>query len=168
MFSETTSQHQLRCLIQFREGEETVPTFSLRLLASTTDFAEKKWASCGWPYLPKGATPAGPEVEHAIVSTNEKKSVASLPGVYISVQKRYLFPLLLKMIFAPSHDMLFFDSHHGLFAIIIPYFAFILPFYFPYSHFPSLFFPFSFAFLPFSFTFSPFFSSLFLWVSRLP
>jgi hypothetical protein len=27
--------------------------------------------------------------------------------------------------------MSFFDSHRGLFALILPYFAFILPFYFP-------------------------------------
>ncbi len=58
-------------------------------------------------------------------------------------------------IFSPSCDTLFFDSHRGLFALILPYFAFILPFYFPFSHFLSPFFLF------FSFIFSPFFSSPF-------
>ncbi len=70
-------------------------------------------------------------------------------------------------IFSPSYDTLFFDSHHGLFALILPYFAIILLFYFPLLIFfplSSSFFPLSsFLFPPFSFfvTFSPFFSSPF-------
>ncbi len=62
-------------------------------------------------------------------------------GVYISVRKWYLFPppLLKNDIFSPSRDMSFFDSHRGLFALILPYFEFILPFYFPFSHFLSPF-----------------------------
>jgi hypothetical protein len=69
------------------------------------------------------------------------------------VQKRYLFtPPLLKIIFFPFRNTLFFDSFCGLFALILPYFAFILHFYFPF-----LFsFLFSFPFLPFSFPFLPF------------
>ncbi len=54
-------------------------------------------------------------------------------------------------IFPPSRDTSFFDSHRGLFALILPYFEFILPFYFPFSNF-------LFPFLPFSATFSAFFS----------
>jgi hypothetical protein len=46
--------------------------------------------------------------------------------------------------------MLFFDSHRGLFALILPYFAFILPFYFPFSYFLSPFFLFLSQFPPFS------------------
>jgi hypothetical protein len=66
--------------------------------------------------------------------------------VYISVQKRYLFPpSLLKTIFYPSL-MLFCDSYSGLFALFYP---FISPFLF---FFPLL--PFSFHFLPFSLQFS--------------
>ncbi len=53
-------------------------------------------------------------------------------------------------IFPPSHDALFFNSHRGLFALILPYFAFILPFYFPFSHFLSPFFLFLLYFPPFS------------------
>ncbi len=82
---------------------------------------------------------------------------------------QYLFPCpLLKIIFSPSHSTLFFDSHCGLFALILPYFAIILPFFIPFSHFLSSFFLFlssfflfSFLFLPFSLKFSPFFSSPF-------
>jgi hypothetical protein len=79
-------------------------------------------------------------------------------GVYISVQKLYLFPPpLLKMI---SRNMSFVDSHHGLFALIISYFVFILPFpspfliFLPFSSFFFLFlspfFLFLLHFLPFS------------------
>ncbi len=53
-----------------------------------------------------------------------------------------------------SRDMCFFDSHRGLFALILPYFAFILPFYFPFSLVLSP--------LPFSITFSPFSLRLFI------
>jgi hypothetical protein len=59
-------------------------------------------------------------------------------------------------IFSPSHDTPFFDSHRGLFALILPYFAIILPFYFPFSHFLP-FLPFSFPFLPFFFYIFPLF-----------
>jgi hypothetical protein len=53
--------------------------------------------------------------------------------------------------------MSFFDSHHGLFVLILPYFAFILSFYFPFSHFLSPFFPFLSPFFPFLLHFPPFF-----------
>jgi hypothetical protein len=43
-------------------------------------------------------------------------------------------------IFSPSCDTSFYESHRGLFALILPYFAIILPFYFPFSHFLSSFF----------------------------
>jgi hypothetical protein len=42
-------------------------------------------------------------------------------------------------IFTPSSDTSFFDSHCGLFALILPYFAFILPFSSPFL----IFFPLS-------------------------
>jgi hypothetical protein len=89
-------------------------------------------------------------------------------------------------IFFPSRDMSFFNSHHGLFALILPYFfQLFYPFtspiqlpswsfclnsalfciYFtlllPLFSFSFPLIPFSFPFLPFSFTFSPFFSSSF-------
>jgi hypothetical protein len=83
-------------------------------------------------------------------------------GVYISVQKQYLFPE--NDIFFPSRDTLFFDSHRGLFALFLLYFAIILPFYFPFSHFLSPFF--IFIFLPLSsFFFPP--SSFFFYIFPL-
>ncbi len=75
-------------------------------------------------------------------------------GVYISVRKRYLFPPPSENdIFSPSRDTSFFDSHRGLFSLILQYFAFILPFYFPFSHFLSPFFLFLFLFFLFLFPF---------------
>ncbi len=62
------------------------------------------------------------------------------PRVYILVRKRYSPPPSENDIFSPSRDMLFFDSHRDLFALIFPYFAFILPFYFPFFIFSPLFF----------------------------
>ncbi len=57
-------------------------------------------------------------------------------GVYILAKKLYLFPPPSENdIFSPSLDTSFFDSHRGLFSLILPYFAFILPFYFPFYHF---------------------------------
>jgi hypothetical protein len=72
------------------------------------------------------------------------------PGGYISVWKLYLFPSFWKWYFSPIRYMSFFDTHHGLFALILLYFAFILPFYFPFSHFLSTFFLFHLHFPPFS------------------
>ncbi len=51
---------------------------------------------------------------------------------------------------SPSRNTSFFDSHRGLFALILPYFAFILPFYFPFSNFLFPFFLFLQHFPPFS------------------
>jgi hypothetical protein len=94
------------------------------------------------------------------------------PGVYISVRKRYLFPPPSENdIFSHSYDTMFFDSHCGLFALILPYFAIILPFtspfliFFPLSSFFLPLPPFSFSFLPFSFAFSPFFLFTFSYFS---
>ncbi len=56
-------------------------------------------------------------------------------------------------IYSPSRDTSFFDSHRGLFALILPYFAFILPcFFFILIFFPlsSLNFPLSSFFFPLS------------------
>ncbi len=101
----------------------------------------------------------------------EKKSWANLetlslsaPGVYISVRKRYLFspPPSENYTLFPSRDMSFFDSHRGLFALILPYFAFILPFYFPFSHFLSPFFLFLSLFFLVLLHFLPFSLGLFL------
>ncbi len=58
--------------------------------------------------------------------------------------------------------MSFFDSHHGLFSLILPYFAFSLPFYFPFSHFLSPFFLFLFPFFLFLLRFPPFSLHLFI------
>jgi hypothetical protein len=63
-------------------------------------------------------------------------------------------------IFSPSRDTLFFDTHRGLFALILPYFAFILSFYFPFSHFLSPFFLFLLLFPLFLFAFSYFFPQM--------
>jgi hypothetical protein len=85
-------------------------------------------------------------------------------GVYVSVRKRYLFPpppFWKWYFFPPLGTSRFFDSHHSLFALILPYFAFILPFNFPFSQFLSPFFIFLSPFFLFSFIFSPFFSSPF-------
>ncbi len=65
------------------------------------------------------------------------------------------------MIFFPSHDMSFFDSHCGLFALILPYFAFFYPFTSPFL----IFFPLSsffFSLSSFFFNILPLFSSPFL------
>ncbi len=65
----------------------------------------------------------------------------------------YIPPPPWKWYFSPSCDTSFFDSHHGLSALILPNFAFILPFYFPFSHFLSLscfFFPLSSCFFSLS------------------
>ncbi len=77
------------------------------------------------------------------------------PGVYISVQKLYLFPLPPPSsendIFFPSCDISFLYSHGGLFALILPYLAFILPSYFLFLNFfplSSFFFPLSSFFFP--------------------
>ncbi len=103
---------------------------------------------------------------------------APIRGLYFGPKTIFIPPPSENDISSPSCDMLFFDSHHGLFALIIPYFAFILPLYFPfYNFFPlsSFFFPLSSFFLyifpfflflyfplfPFSFIFSIFFSSPF-------
>ncbi len=64
--------------------------------------------------------------------------------------------LFWKWYFSPTPDMSFFESHHGLFALILPYFEFILPFYFPFSHFISPFFLFFIIFPLFLFAFSYF------------
>ncbi len=76
-------------------------------------------------------------------------------------------PLSGNDIFFPSRDTSFFDSHCGVFALILPYFAIILPFYFPFSHFlspfllfPSPFFIFLLHFPLFLFTFSYFFPQM--------
>jgi hypothetical protein len=58
-----------REIVKGGEGEQPVPSVRLRLPISTTEFAEKKWVSCGWPYLPKGVAPAGPDSEHAMICT---------------------------------------------------------------------------------------------------
>jgi hypothetical protein len=77
-------------------------------------------------------------------------SIRTGAGVYILVQKQYLFPPPSENdIFSPF-CVTFFYSHCGLFALILPYFAFILPFYFPFSHFLSPFFLFLLHFPPFS------------------
>jgi hypothetical protein len=68
----------------------------------------------------------------------------------------FIPPPLLKMIFSPSPDPLFFNSHRGLFALILPYFAFILPFYFPFSNYLSPFFLFLSPFFLFLLYFPPF------------
>ncbi len=69
-------------------------------------------------------------------------------------------PFLKMILFPPSPDTSFFDSHPGCFALILPYFAIILPFYFPFSHFLplySFFFPLSsFFFYIFPFLSLPF------------
>ncbi len=77
-------------------------------------------------------------------------------GLYFSLKTIFFPPPSENDIFSPSHDTWFFDSHRGLFVLILPYFAFILPFYFPFSHFLSPFFLFLSPFFLFSFTFSPF------------
>ncbi len=65
-------------------------------------------------------------------------------------------------IFSPSRDMLFFDSHCGLFALILPYFAFLLPFYFLFSNYLSPFFHFLSPFFLFLRHFPPFSLGLFI------
>ncbi len=65
-------------------------------------------------------------------------------------------------IFSPSHKTLFFDSHCGLFALILPYFAFILPCFFPFSHFLSPFLIFLSPFFLFLLHFPPFSLPLFI------
>ncbi len=57
--------------------------------------------------------------------------------------------------------MLFFDSHSGLFALILSYFCNYFTLLLPLFSFSFPFPLFSFPFLPFSFTVSPFFSSPF-------
>ncbi len=79
-------------------------------------------------------------------------------GLYFGLKPIFITPPSENDIFSPSRDTSFFDSHRGLFALILPYFAFLLPFYFPFSHFLSPFLLFLSPFLPFSFIFSPFFS----------
>jgi hypothetical protein len=88
------------------------------------------------------------------------------PGDYIADRKQYLFPPPPENYnFSPSCVTSFFDSHRGVFALILPYFAFILPFYFPVSHFlplSSFFFSLSsfFLFPLFLFNFSYFFPQM--------
>jgi hypothetical protein len=87
---------------------------------------------------------------------------SSKPGVYISVRKRYLFPSPLpplKMIFFSPLATHCYDSHHGLFALILPYFAFIfVTFPFRFSLFLSPFFLFLLHFPHFSLRLFIFFS----------
>jgi hypothetical protein len=59
--------------------------------------------------------------------------------------------------FSPLWGHMFFDSHHSLFALILPYFATILPFNFPLTDFLSPFFLFLLYFPPFSLRFFLFF-----------
>ncbi len=69
----------------------------------------------------------------------------------------YVFSQIFwKWYFSPSHDTSFYDSHRGLFALILPYFAIILSFYLPFSNFHSPFFLFLFPFFLFLLHF-PFF-----------
>ncbi len=83
-------------------------------------------------------------------------------GLYFG-PKRYLFPPPSEnYIFFPSPDMSFFDSHRGLFALILPYFAFILPFFFLFSHILSPFFLFPSPFFLFLLHFPPFSLCLFI------
>jgi hypothetical protein len=63
-------------------------------------------------------------------------------SIFRSENDIYSPPPSENFIFSPS----FFDSHRGLFALILPYFAFIFPFFFLFSNFfplSSFFFPLS-------------------------
>ncbi len=81
-------------------------------------------------------------------------------SIFRSENDIYSPPPLWKWYFSPSRDMSFFDSHRGLFALILPYFVFILPFFFPFSHFLSPFFLFLLIFPLFLFPFSYFFPKM--------
>ncbi len=76
-----------------------------------------------------------------------------IPGVFFSI----FIPPFWKWYFSPSHNMSFFDTYHGLFALILPDFAFILPFYSPFSPFLCPFFLFLLHFPLFLFLFLYFF-----------
>jgi hypothetical protein len=83
-----------------------------------------------------------------------------LPGVYISVRKRYLFPPPPSenyIFFPPLATRRFWTPIVAFFSLILPYFAFILPFYFLFSHFLSPFFLFLFPFFHFLIHFPLFF-----------
>ncbi len=93
------------------------------------------------------------------ITYHSYKNIKKISGVYISVQKRYLFPHPSENdIFSPSRDTSFFDSHRGLFSLNSSLFCIYFTLLLPLFSFSFPFLPFSFPFLPFSFTFSPFFS----------
>ncbi len=76
-------------------------------------------------------------------------------------------PPFWKWYFSPSRDTSFFDSHHGLLALILPNFASVLPFYFPFSHFLSHFFLFLFPFFLFRLHFPPFSLHFFIFFPQM-
>ncbi len=78
--------------------------------------------------------------------------------------KNYIYPPPTSEndIFSPSRGTSFFDSHRGLFALILPYFTIILPVYCPFSHFLSPFFLFLSPFFFFLLNFPPFSHNFFI------
>jgi hypothetical protein len=90
------------------------------------------------------------QMKHNHVSGIQVKRIPfqSNRGLYFGMKT--IPPPFWKWYFFPSRDTSFYDSHRGLFALILPYFAIILPFYFPFSHFLSPFFLFLLHFPPFS------------------
>ncbi len=83
-------------------------------------------------------------------------------GLYFGPKTIFIPLPFWKWYFSPSRDTSFFDSHRGLFALILPYFAFILPFYFSFSHFLSPFLLFLSSFFLFLLYFPPFSLRLFI------
>ncbi len=86
--------------------------------------------------------------------------------IFRSENNIYLPPPSENDVFSPSCDTSFFDSHHGLFVLILPYFAIILPLYFPFYPFTSPFFIF-FPLFPLSVTFPSFSLHLFIFFPQM-
>ncbi len=89
-------------------------------------------------------------IDLVYLSGKYKLRYLALRGLYFGPKIIFIPPSSENDTFSTSRDMLFFHSHRGLLAIILPYFAVSLPFYFPFSHFLSPFFLFLKYFPPFS------------------
>ncbi len=87
-------------------------------------------------------------------------------GLYFGPKTIFILPLLLKMIFSPSHDMSFFRLPLWPFCLNSSLFCIILPFYFPFSQFSFPLLSFSFYFL-FLFYFPPFSLCLFIFFPQM-